>query len=284
MKQMSGCSPRSKSVPVIDIIGVTPAAVSQQVKALELELGIALFVRQSRVVTLTESGIHLFGAIRRGFDGIAQTIDHLRENSQIEDVSIQLTTAVSTFWLTPRLTRFWREHGDITIAQTVTDMPRAGHACDLKLYYGGPNDEPGDVRLLFKDTISVLASPEFMERLAPVNLTSLHRLPLIHMNAEDPRWIGWRQWAQLTGYHGNFGPRLQVNNYAIATQVAEDGLGLLLGWDRLLQGKLASGRLVPALETRIDAPDAFYIALRNDASPKALVFRDWLLSSGLRDE
>jgi len=264
-------------------LNVTPAAVSQQVKALELELGIALFDRHPRGVTLTESGVHLFGAIRKGFDGIAQTIEHLRESSQIEDVSIQLTTAVSTFWLTPRLTRFWREHGDISIAQTVTDMPQAEHARDLKLYYGGPNDEPGDVRLLFRDTISVLASPEFLLRHGPVTISTLSGLPLIHMNAEDPRWISWRQWAQLTGYQGTFGPRRQVNNYAIATQVAEDGLGLLLGWEALLRGKLASGRLVRALKTRINAPDSFYIALRSDAPQKAVVFRDWLLGSGLAD-
>lgn len=262
-------------------LNVTPAAVSQQVKALELELGILLFHRQPRGVTLTESGVHLFGAVRKGFDGIAQTIAHLRESSQIEDVSIQLTTAVSSFWLTPRLTRFWREHGDISVAQTVTDMRQAGHACDLKLYYGGPSDEPGEVRLLFNDTISVLASPEFIAHHGPVSLDALPRLPVIHMNAEDPRWIGWRQWGQLAGYAGGFGPRHQVNNYAIATQVAKDGLGLFLGWETLLRGELDSGRLVRALELRIAAPDAFYLALRNEASEKARVFRDWLLDENI---
>lgn len=263
-----------------DDLNVTPAAISQQVKALENELGIALFHRRARGVTLTESGVHLFGAIHKGFDGIARTIDHLREDTQIEDVSIQVTTAVSTFWLTPRLIRFWRNHGDISVAQTITDLHHAtGRTCDLKIYYGGSSDESGDVRLLFRDRISVLASPEFLQRHGPVDLADLRRLPIVHVAAEDRRWIGWRQWAQLTGYQGGFGPRLQFNNYAIAAQVAQDGIGLILGWESLLQDVLGSGRLVRALDVSIDAPDAFYIAVREGAAAKAIVLRDWLLET-----
>lgn len=260
-------------------LNVTPAAISQQVKALEQELGFALFLRNARGVVLTESGAQLFRAIRKGFDGIAQTIDFLRQTAETGDVAIEVTTAVSTFWLTPHLTRFWREHPEITVAQTVTDSRQPGRGCDLKIFYGGPEDEPGEVRLLFHDTISVLASPDFLRRHGPVSLEGLHRLPVIHMSAEDRRWLDWQQWAELAQYHGGFGPGLRVNNYAIATQVAEDGLGLMLGWERLLRRPLEAGRLVPVLPQRIAAPDAFYIAARPGASARAMLLRDWLLGA-----
>lgn len=260
-------------------LNVTPAAVSQQIKALEYELGFALFHRRPRGVALTESGANLFRAIRRGFDDIAKTIDYLRQSSEHEDVSIQVTTAVSTFWLMPQLTRFWRDHGEIAVAQTVTDLRQTGRACDLKIYYGSPEDEPGDVRLLFRDWISVLASPEFLRKHGKVSLETLPNLPVIHMSAEDRRWIDWRQWAQMTGFKGSFGQGLRVNNYAIAMQAAEDGFGLILGWEALLRRALETGRLVRAMEPRIEAQDAFYISAREGASQNALLLRDWLLAS-----
>lgn len=260
-------------------LNVTPAAVSQQIKALEQELGLALFHRNHRGVVLTESGAHLFRAIRKGFDGIAQTIEFLRQTAETGDVGIEVTTAVSAFWLTPHLTRFWREHPEVTVAQTVTDTRQSSRPCDLKIYYGGLADEPGDVRLLFRDWISVLASPGFLREHGPVSLDMLARLPVIHMSAEDRRWLDWLQWAQMTGYRGGFGPGVRVNNYAIATQVAEDGLGLILGWEQLLKRPLDTGRLVRVLLERIEAPHAFYIAARSGASARALLLRDWLLAA-----
>lgn len=260
-------------------LNVTPAAVSQQIKALEQDLGLALFHRNHRGVVLTESGADLFRAIRKGFDGIAQTIDLLRQTSETGDVGIEVTTAVSAFWLTPHLTRFWREHPEVTVAQTVTDTRQPGRSSDLKIYYGGAEDEPGDVRLLFHDRISVLASPDFLRRHGPVSFSTLAHMPVIHMSAEDRRWLDWPQWARLVGYRGGFGPGLRVNNYAIATQVAEDGLGLILGWEHLLRRPLETGRLVRVLPQRIEAPDAFYIAARSGATARAILLRDWLLAA-----
>lgn len=260
-------------------LNVTPAAVSQQIKALEQDLGFALFHRNARGVTLTDAGAQLFRAVRRGFDGIARTIDQLRETSLNEDVSLQATTAVSAFWLTPQLTRFWREHGDIAVSQTVTDSAHVARPCDLKIFYGGPTDEVGDVQLLFRDWISVLGSPDFLRRHAPILPEMLATLPVIRMHAEDRRWIDWREWAQLTGYDGGFGPGLRVNNYAIAAQAAEDGLGLILGWEALLRRVIDSGRLVRVLGPRIEAPHAFYIVARSGAPAKALLLRDWLVAS-----
>jgi DNA-binding transcriptional LysR family regulator len=260
-------------------LNVTPAAVSQQVKALEQDLGFALFYRNYRGVVLTDSGAHLYRAIRRGFDGIAQTIDYLWQSSESRDVTIQVTTAVSAFWLTPHLTRFWRDHGEIAVAQTVTDSRQAGRPCDLKIFYGGPDGEEGDVRLLFKDWIVVLASPNFARRHGRITLKDLSTLPVIRVSAEDRRWIDWLQWADMIGYHGGFGPGLRVNNYAIATQAAEDGMGLFLGWEKLLKPALDAGRLLRVLEPRIAAPDAFYITARSGSSRKTLLLRDWLLDS-----
>jgi DNA-binding transcriptional LysR family regulator len=260
-------------------LNVTPAAVSQQIKALEQELGLALFHRNHRGVVLTDSGAHLFRAVRKGFDGILQTIEFLRQSAESGEVGIEVTTAVSAFWLTPHLTRFWREHPDVTVAQTVTDARQTNRACDLKIYYGGVADEPGDVRLLFRDRISVLASPSFLQDHGPVSLDLLARLPVIHMSAEDRRWLDWLQWAEMTGYRGGFGPGVRVNNYAIATQVAEDGLGLMLGWEQLLKRQIETGRLVRALPDQIEPPHAFYIAARSGASGRALLLRDWLLEA-----
>lgn len=258
-------------------LNVTPAAISHQVKALEAELGVLLFHRNHRGVELTEAGAVLFVAIQRAFQDMSDAIGQARLRSDTEVVTIEASSAVSSLWLTPSLTRFWSTHGFVAVSQNVNDTPTLNRSSDLKIFYGDPSSERGEIDFLFRDKISVLASPDFAERYKVHSHADLAHAPLIHLTADEHRWTGWQSFLAELGYNGDLGPALYVNNYAIALQSAQDGNGAVLGWEYLARKLVSSGSLVRLFPTSIPAPYNFHISKRPNAHAKASLLRDWLL-------
>jgi len=260
-----------------DELGVTPGAVSHQIRGLEAELGIDLFSRQSRSVVLTPQGRDLFDVVNRSMNEIDQTVRKLRARADTAQVSIGSTTAVSSLWLTPKIAQFWKDHGDIQINQEVRNRPfRRPLSSDLTIEYAvNPPKEPAQV--LFDDRLLPLCSPDFAGRDIST-LDQLSKAPLIH-DAKETNWTSWRNWFDDQGYSGELASRHRVNNYAIALQLAQDGLGVVLGWKHLVRPLLDNGDLVALTDFETDAPGRFYL-IASDGNPKphAQVFADWLIS------
>ena len=115
-------------------LNVTPGAVSHQIKALEGELGVALFDRKHRGVDLTPHGLKLFHSLERSFLDISRVLAQIQRSAEDTSVSVAATTAVSSLWLTPRITRFWKEHGNVAVNQVVSDgAGRHGTTTDLRI-------------------------------------------------------------------------------------------------------------------------------------------------------
>lgn len=258
-------------------LNVTPAAVSHQVKALELDLGCSLFRRLHRGVELTEKGAFLLIAIQRGLEGMSDAVSHLRERRDAVDVTIRTTTAVSALWLTPRMSAFWKIHPKITVSQTVSDVPDRFSRHDLNILYAAPGDDGREWRQLFHDRIIAVSTKRFRDDFGITDLYGLGVAPLLHMYSEDNDWTGWNQWFAALGQPAPRGRGLFVNNYMIALQAAQDDAGALLGWDGLIGDLLADGRLVKLVEDSVPSPVAFYLTIHPRASAEARLFADWLV-------
>lgn len=258
-------------------LNVTPAAISHQVKALEAELRTALFRRHHRGVDLTETGAFLFVALQRGFETMSDAVGQLRARTTRAAVTIRVSTAVSSLWLTPKLAQFWRAHGDVSVAQIVSDTEQASGDCDLSIHYGNVARESGRCEVLFHDHILALASPGFARAHPVTRVEDLARLPLINLEAGRAAWIDWQGWFAALGYRGPFRVAHRVNNYVIALQAAQDDMGVVLGWSGLTQGYLDEGRLVALLPERVEPPEDFYIKLHPHASNRARLVYDWLV-------
>ena len=259
-------------------LNVTPAAVSHQIKALEADLDLELFHRQRRGVSLSEAGEALLKSVQKGLVEMSDAVSALRRQSASRAVKIQATTAVSSLWLTPRLAKFWREHDTIQVTQHVSDAVQLVEDCDLSIHYGNVTEDAGDCQTLFHGPIVALASPTLMAKNQVTSLGDLARLPLIHLNAEGQNWTDWQEWFAALGFDGDVGQGLRVNNYIIALQAAQDGMGVVLGWESLTSSQLEAGTLVPALPDKIETPNDFYIKTRKNASAQALLLRDWLVA------
>lgn len=260
-------------------MNVTPAAVSHQIKALETNLVCSLFLRRSRGVELTERGAFLFIAIQRGFEAISDAVTQIRDRPETVDVTIRTSTAVSSLWLRPKLSAFWKIHPAITVSQIISDVPGMTGRCDLSVHYGDPQENDGEYRELFRDRIAALGTPAFAAEHGIAGLGDLLRAPLIHTSNEEADWTTWNDWFLALGHPAPKGRSFYVNNYMIALQAAQDDVGAVLGWDGLVESLIAEGRLVQLVPDSIPSPKTFYLKIHKRASSKARVFADWLVKS-----
>lgn len=256
-------------------MNVTPAAVSHRIKALEQDLGQALFTRQYRGVELTEAGALLFVSLQRGFEGISDSVARIRNRRDRTAVSIAATTAMSGLWLTPRLAAFWKAHPGVAISQVIADSGRVS-GVDLSIHYGDPVREDDETRLLFRDRILALGSAQFAETHEIAQVADLAEVPLIRIHSGANAWTGWHEWFASVDLPAPTGPEFALNNYLIGLKAAEDGIGAVLGWEGLLQGYLESHRLVQLVPEAMDSPYPFYLRIHAGASANAQLFADWL--------
>ncbi|MFZ1470618.1 MAG: LysR substrate-binding domain-containing protein [Paracoccaceae bacterium] len=109
-------------------------------------------------------------------------------------------------------------------------------------------------------------------------LADLAQAALIHLNAEDNRWTTWQSWFAALGNDGKLGAGHWVNNYAIALQASQDGMGAVLGWEVLSGHFVRSRTLNVVLPDSIAAPHDVHIRTSRTASTRALLLRDWLVT------
>ncbi len=260
-------------------LSITPAAVSHRIKALELDLGQPLFIRNHRGVELTESGALLFLATQRGFDEITDGILRIRGRRDASGVTIAATTAMAGLWLTPRLADFWEAHPEVTISQFISDTDVAD-AVDLSIRYGNPKQRKEETHELFRDRIVALGTRQFAEKYRIETPEDLQRVPLVHIEAGVQPWTNWAEWLDSFGLGAPEGPWFTLNNYLIALKSAEDHVGAVLGWEKLLGDARDTGGLVQLVPEGMDAPWPFYLCIHAHASANARKFARWLLAQG----
>lgn len=260
-------------------INVTPAAVSHQIKALEDDLGCALFTRKHRGVELTEKGAYLFVALQRGFETVSGAVTGLRERPQSVDVTIRATTAVSALWLTPKITAFWKSHPTITVAQSVSDVEHPGGRYDLSIGYMETLFGDDECHELYRDRIFAFGTKKFLDEYKISSPKDLLQAPLVHLSGDDSPWTGWREWLQAQGHGTPQGRSFFVNNHMIALQAAEDDVGAVLGWEGLMRGFVQQKRLVALVPESIPSSVPFCLRIKPRASGKARVFANWLMEN-----
>lgn len=260
-------------------MNVTPAAISHQMKALEADLGCALFTRRSKGVELTEKGALLFVSLQRGFETISEVVSQIRDRPETVDITIRSTTAFSSLWLTPKISAFWKVYPAFTIAQIVSDVATGANRCDLSIHYGNPEDDHGEYRMLFQDRIIAAGTPRFAAQHAISSIDDLLKAPLIHSSGEENGWTNWPIWFSSLQQPAPKGRNFYVNNYMIALQTARDDIGAVLGWSGLIKKLMREGELIQLVPESIPSPVAFHLKIHPRASAKARIFADWLVDS-----
>lgn len=261
-------------------LNVTPAAISQQVKQLEDWLGIALFTRQPRSLTITDAGLGYLPIVRQAFDHLAAGTQELFGSGHGGPVAVRVSTSLTYLWLVPRLPRFLERHPDVSLRLTTTvDGLAFGQAdADLEIRYGDGQWPGFRSDRLFWEALFPVCSPALLEGPTPlVRPDDLASHKLIHMIGEPENWQMWLNAAGVSGLSLDSG--LQFDLHMMATRAAIQGAGVALGLSPMVDDALADGQLVAPFDVTIPARDAHFVVTPEEAIGRREVqlFKAWLL-------
>lgn len=269
-------------------MNVTPAAVSRQVGNLEAEVEQTLFRRLHRQVELTQAGETLYAAVSGGFGGIAAAVHGLKTTSGQARVTVGSTNAVASFWLLPRLKRFWARYPEVSVDHAISDSPvdLSYDNIDLAIQFG-QGAWPGiESRFLFADTIYPVCSPDHLAASGAIkSVEDLVDRALLDVQVEA-RWVDWNFWLGQHGLRFRAQAARHLNNYVVAVQAAIDGQGIALGWHSLVGDLVDAGELTRPIGDALKSPGAFFLTYPAaiDLSPEARLFADWLREEAAETE
>ena len=266
---------------------VTQSAVSRQIKALEDNLGLKLFERRPRSLTLTEDGRSLYRIATDALDRLQIAIDRLRAESRASQLSITTTTGFASLWLIPRLSRFTALHPDIDVRiSATTDMLNLERSLiDLAIRYCKPETVPqGAVRLFGEEMIPVCSRALLHDKTRPLKRPQdLAHHTLLHFDyaGAETMYMDWGTWLTALGIGElKSGGALHFSQYEQMIQAAISGQGVALGRQPLVSDLIESGALVaPFKQTLVGSRAYFIIESRLSAGkPQVSEFAQWLLA------
>lgn len=272
---------------------VTQSAVSRQIKTLEEQLSVKLFLRDIRKLNLTEAGQQLHQSVDSVLKHLETTISTLVTADQSRTLGLSTTVSFSALWLIPRLGRFRSLYPlvDVRVSATseVQDIKR--NRLDMAIRYARPETVPAGARILFQEEVFAVCSHSLLcdvER--PLREPAdLHKHVLLHMDDSCGDWP-WYMWSSWLGKMGL--PQLRpagvirFSQYDQMIQAAIDGQGVALGRQPLVGRLLAQQRLVaPFKETHIDSGTYYLITERGAESNFDVInFINWLFEEIAAEE
>jgi LysR family transcriptional regulator, glycine cleavage system transcriptional activator len=263
-----------------EALHVTPAAVSQQIKALEDYLQTPLLRRQGRGVQLTVEGKRLLPGIRRGLDELESALQQIRQERDSGTVNVSTLSSFLQKWLIPRLGDLHARHPGIDFrihaSSEVVDFARTEFHAAIRL---GAGHYPGlySEKILDEYLVAV-ASPAVVTRHGPLSgHDSLAKLPLLHGTE-----IEWSSWCACdcehpTPFRGAF-----LDDSAALLNAAVEGVGFAIIRWTLASAELQAGRIVLASEQVLPYRYAYYFVCPEAylTLPKVEALRDWLRTQG----
>ncbi len=265
-------------------LNVQQPAVSAAIKQMEASLGVALFLRQHRKVTLTKAGERLFVDVSSGLETILHSARALHQRGLNDHVTLSVSTAFAYYWMVPRLEEFHRTEPGIDLRLQTSDREPDidAEGISLGIRRGDGNWEDCHSVLIAPEVIYPIASPQVMR--AAVNLKTVPNLlheRLIHLEEpvrERPTWGGW------FAHHGvmDRAPKagLRLNDYALVLQAAMAGEGFAFGWQHVTRGLISQGLLSARTGWSWQTGKGFYLVWSRTTPliPQAARVRDWMAS------
>lgn len=262
-------------------LALTESAVSRQISQLETQLGVKLFHRIKKRISLTQAGAAYSTRVSQTIERIerdALEIMGYESDSTVLDVATLPT--VGAQWLIPRLPDFYALHPGVVVNVSArnTRFFFSETALDGALYFGQPNWPGTQADHLFDEFLLPVGSPMLVgqqEELTPGNIAELR---LLHLVTRPDSWRRWFDAAMLEGPNVIRGPRFDVQANLISA--ARAGLGVALLPEFLIADELESGHLKVLSSLTLKSVGSYYFAYPDEKgdNPLLLAFRNWLLS------
>ncbi|WP_051909497.1 LysR family transcriptional regulator [Paenirhodobacter enshiensis] len=257
-------------------LNVTHAAVQQQVRGLEAELGISLLWRDGRSLHLTAEGERLAAALADGFAIIQTATEALRAHHAERPLTVTLPPAFAAEWLMPRLSKFWKRHPEIALSllpeQRVMNLREIG--ANLGIRFGNGHWPGVEADYLTAAPQVVVAAPELLGGRTRLSLREMSMLPWIR----EGDWPEQMQLLESIGLKPAALKFVDFPNEELALSAAREGIGLHLETEALIAEDVKLGWLVRIHELKDESLGYYLIWPPGPLSPAAKTFIDWLKS------
>lgn len=258
-------------------LGLTPAAVSYQVRALEAQLGYPLYIRKTRALELTRLGQLYLPGVSRAFADLANTTTGVFGKSGPTLIRIRCLQSFALLWLVPRLPALYAQLPGLQLQINTGSWSGAMDAeqLDLDIRYGDGRWTDGTVELLNHPEIIPLCAPTLAYE--AMSAQTLIREPLIEISGVADTWDSF--FASQGVAQSSPPPILQVDQSVTALDLAAQGMGICLVSEIFARPYLADGRLVAALEARPKSDQGLYMVFNDTTGPaqsENQALRRWL--------
>ncbi len=274
-----------------DALHLTQSAVSRRIQALEEAVGVALFVRDTRTVELTQAGELMRQAVLPALERIDRTVARLRNDQLRRHVSVTTFSTFATQWLLPRLSSFQEANPDIDIRIVADDkmLDLDDPQIDVALRYLVDATPPAHAERMFGEVVSPVASPMLMALIKAGRAPKLKALrdlaghALLDQDLSHPgnRCVTWSYFLRARDEAEVEPRRRVVINYGHQIiQAAMAGQGVAMGRAALIHPNVERGELVEVFgpASRLVVPASYWIVPLPSAvlRPELRAFLTWL--------
>ena len=275
-----------------DELHVTQSAVSRQIRALEDELGAALFVRGTRHVAITEAGTQLLRAVLPLLERLDASVRQIRYAGGRKSVSVTTFASFASLWLIPRLDGFQKLYPDIDIRISAVDAIAQvdDSSIDLALRHCLPAIAPPGAQRLFGEVLTPMVGASLAAKSLtkqgprlrhPSDLTA-HTLleeSNSHKASGEFSWRKWLRWCNQPTLEPKRWITMNFTHQQI--QAALAGQGIALARLALVTEALANGELVEPFGAalRLRSPYCYWLVAWPEVEQREEVraFISWIM-------
>lgn len=266
-------------------LNVSHPAISHQVKLLESQLGVELFRRSVRSVSLTEAGESYYPILRDAFDQISDASEQVKATLTNNILTVQVYVTFAG-WLIPRLSDFKKQYPDIQIHinTSAVDADLSCDNVDVSVLMGYKTQQEVHYDYLFTSEIFPVCSPGFFKESKRIKKPQdLEPQYLLTVNNAEQDWPNWFEAAQVDEIDSTKG--IRFDSYALALDAAVDGAGVALALRPFRMRDMREGRLIEPFDVKAQAYGDWYFAYRENRSrsQKIIDFKRWLMEQVAND-
>jgi len=257
---------------------VTQAAVSQQIRLLEETLGVSLFHRKHRGLSLSDEGARLFPYAKQAFDTLKQGVDQLAADPNPGVLTVTVLPSFASRWLVPRLGRFDDKYPEISVMLQSSDQLQSfdDSHLDLGIRFGRGEYDGLESIFLMNDYIYPVCRPSYQKRHQIYSVDDLKHCKLLVDSLPDMSWSRW--FSSLGHKETHFSKQLMYDGAHYVVEAVLAGQGVALLRHSLVADMLASGNLQALFGGPVTLEYQYYACApkHHFTRPKVRLFIEWL--------
>ncbi|MGD9784062.1 MAG: LysR substrate-binding domain-containing protein [Hyphomicrobiaceae bacterium] len=262
-------------------LGVSPSAVSQQIRLLEMQFGVKLFRREKRRLVLTLDGDRLFQTTTQAFAALRNARGAISRQRNTRSLAIRVSPSFGVRWLGPRIAGFAAANPDWNIRIDATPEFTAfdAEAVDFDLRYGLGGWTGLTVNYVMRDLVLPMCSPKYLDRWQGVT-DPAERLRDAQLIDSIKMLYRWDVWLAVNGIElAELTYPFCFDRSSMSIEMAKQGGGIALDSAMLCLGELERGELIPVVPTvpAIEFPAYWFVCPPRHLSRRIVKrFAEWI--------